>query len=179
MNNLELIKKSKKILVIGCPGSGKSYFSEKISEAINIPTIHLDTIYWKPNWVKMENEEFDKLIINQMEKESWILDGNYNRTLKLRMSYCDLIIFLDMSTEVCLNSYLERLNIPFSLRDDLTKGCHETYDEDFVNYIKNFNNDSKDSNRNKIIDILSNSKKSSIILSSRDEVNQLLDNIKG
>ena len=50
----------KKILVIGSPGSGKSYFSKQLSKILNIPVYHLDLIYWHENWVSMPKEEFEK-----------------------------------------------------------------------------------------------------------------------
>ena len=36
----------KKVIVIGCPGSGKSTFSKKLNEITNIPLYHLDLMFW-------------------------------------------------------------------------------------------------------------------------------------
>ena len=35
----------KKIMVIGCPGSGKSTFSKKLHRIINVSLFHLDMMY--------------------------------------------------------------------------------------------------------------------------------------
>ena len=37
----------KKIIVIGCMGSGKSTFAEKLHRKTKIPLFHLDNIWWK------------------------------------------------------------------------------------------------------------------------------------
>ena len=83
----------KRILLIGCPGSGKSTLAKRIGKVTSLPVIHLDTIYWLPNWERRSIEEFDELLLNELNKEKWVIDGNYNRTLDLRVSYCDLIIY--------------------------------------------------------------------------------------
>ena len=78
--------KYKRILLIGCPGSGKSTLAKRIGKVTSLPVIHLDTIYWLPNWERRSIEEFDELLLNELNKETWVIDGNYNRTLDLRVS---------------------------------------------------------------------------------------------
>ena len=77
-----LMNESRKIIVSGCPGSGKSYFSRILSEITSIPVYHIDTIYWLPNWVSISREELRVKINEIMEKDEWIIDGNYNATLE-------------------------------------------------------------------------------------------------
>lgn len=98
-----------KILIIGSPGSGKSTFSFRLSEKLNIPIIHLDKLFWKSGWVSRSKEAFDKLLIEEMEKESWIIDGNYSRTLPMRLEKADTVIFFDYSRFVCLWRVLKRV----------------------------------------------------------------------
>ena len=49
----------KKIIVIGCPGSGKTTFSLKLAEKIKLPLFHLDAIWHKPDRTHITREEFD------------------------------------------------------------------------------------------------------------------------
>ena len=47
----------------------------------------------------------DELIqkLNEIFKEKeWIIDGNYQRTIELRLKQCDTVFLLDFPTEVCL-----------------------------------------------------------------------------
>ena len=98
----------KRILLIGCPGSGKSTLAKRIGKETNLPVVHLDTIYWLPHWERRPREEFESLLIEELKKDRWIIDGNYNRTLDLRISYCDLIVYLDIPRRVCLWSVIKR-----------------------------------------------------------------------
>lgn len=79
-----------RILIIGCGGSGKSTLAKQLSERLNIPVIHLDRLYWKAGWKTISDEKFDELLLEELLKDSWIIDGNYNRTLQWRLKYSAL-----------------------------------------------------------------------------------------
>lgn len=129
-----------RILIIGCGGAGKSTLARQLGEKLNLPVVHLDSIFWLPGWVEMEKDEFDARIRTEMAKETWILDGNYNRTLPERIARCDTIIYLDFSRTACLYGIFKRLltNIG-KTRPDMGAGCKEKVDLDFVKWVWNFN----------------------------------------
>ena len=52
-----------KIIVIGCPGAGKSTFARKLKNITNLPLYHLDMIWHKPNKTNISRKEFDKELI--------------------------------------------------------------------------------------------------------------------
>ena len=84
-----------RIMIIGCGGAGKSTLARKLGKKTGLPVIHLDQIYWSPgNWQHLEKEEFDTLLIKELEKQRWILDGNFNRTMELRLEKCDTVLIL-------------------------------------------------------------------------------------
>ena len=85
----------KKVIVIGCPGSGKSTFSKALNRITNIPLFHLDMIYWNEDKTTVEKTIFLDRLSKIIQDEEWIIDGNYNSTMELRMSACDTVIFLD------------------------------------------------------------------------------------
>ena len=129
-----------RVLIIGCGGAGKSTLARQLGEKLNLPVVHLDSIFWLPGWVEMEKDEFDARIRTEMAKETWILDGNYNRTLPERIARCDTIIYLDFSRTACLYGIFKRLltNIG-KTRPDMGAGCKEKVDLDFVKWVWNFN----------------------------------------
>ena len=43
-----------------------------------------------------------------VERDAWIIDGNYGATMDLRLSAADTVIFLDLPTHVCLGRVLLR-----------------------------------------------------------------------
>lgn len=129
-----------KILVIGSPGSGKSTFSKILSEKLNIPLVHLDSLWWKEGWVENTREEFDALLLRELEKENWIIDGNFSRTLDMRLKYADTVIFFDYNRFLCLWRVLKRVvTNRGKVRADMPLGCPERFNWEFMKYVYEFN----------------------------------------
>lgn len=124
----------KKILVIGSPGSGKSTFSRRLREITGLPLFYLDLLWHKPDKTTYSREEFDRKLGELLEREAWILDGNYARTLSLRLAACDTVFWLDYSPEVCLEGIRERRGKP---REDMP-WIEMEEDEEFMEYVRSF-----------------------------------------
>ena len=92
----------KRIIIIGCPGSGKSTFARALQKRTNLPLYYLDMLYWNADRTTVPKEEFRRRLGEVLEKDRWIIDGNYNSTMEMRMAVCDTVIVLDYPTEVCL-----------------------------------------------------------------------------
>ena len=99
----------KKIIVIGCPGSGKTTFAEKLFDQIGLPLFHLDAIWHKPDRTHIAREEFDRYLSDILAGECWIIDGNYSRTVERRIAACDTLFLFDLPTEVCLEGAISRI----------------------------------------------------------------------
>ena len=128
-----------RIIIIGCPGSGKSRLSKILAKKLNLPLIHLDKLYWKPNWQEVSKEEFNELLLNELQKPLWILDGNFGRTLELRLKYADHVILMNYPTLTCILRVLKRvITNRGKTREDMTEGCNEKLDIEFLKYVKKF-----------------------------------------
>ncbi len=123
-----------KIIIIGCPGSGKSYFSKELAKKTNFPLYHLDLLYWNKDKTIIEKSIFLERVRSIFKNDNWIIDGNYQSSMEERIIECDTIFFLDYDLDVCLKGISERFGKP---RSDLP-WIEEEYDEEFINYIKNF-----------------------------------------
>ena len=124
----------KRIIVIGCSGSGKSTFAIRLSNMTRIPLFHLDNIWWKSDRTHISRDEFDIKLETIIRSESWIIDGDYSRTYKTRIIACDTILFLDYSRDVCLSGIEERVGKD---RPDIP-WTEETIDPELVDLINNF-----------------------------------------
>ena len=101
----------KKVIVIGCPGSGKTTFSKKLAENTGITLYHLDAIWHKPDRTHISRDEFDAISKEILSQDSWIIDGNYSRTVETRLKCCDTVFLFDLPVEVCLQGAISRLGV--------------------------------------------------------------------
>ncbi|MBQ8781573.1 MAG: adenylate kinase [Oscillospiraceae bacterium] len=97
-----------KVIVIGSPGSGKSTFSRKLRDITGLPLYHLDMINHKPDRTTVTREEFDSRLDGILSCGSWLIDGNYQRTIEKRIKACGTVFLLDYPLEVCLSGAEER-----------------------------------------------------------------------
>lgn len=136
-----------RILIIGCGGAGKSTLARQLGEKLDIPVVHLDRLFWKPGWVQEGREEFDRKLALELEKDRWIIDGNFNRTMPQRLQKCDTIIYLDFSRLTCLLGVAKRIITTYGkVRPDMGEGCPERFDLEFLNWVWNYNKNNRQHN---------------------------------
>ena len=136
-----------RILIIGCGGAGKSTLARQLGEKLDIPVVHLDKIFWKPGWVEMPREEFDQRLRQEVAKDKWIMDGNFDRTMPERIQRCDTIIYLDFSRFACLMGVFKRILTTYgTVRPDMGEGCPERVDFEFLKWVWNFNKNKREKN---------------------------------
>lgn len=99
----------KKVIVIGCPGSGKTTFSEKLREKTGLHLFHFDSIWHRADRTHISREEFDKRLAEILALDSYIIDGNYSRTQETRLADCDTVFLFDLPVSVCLEGARARV----------------------------------------------------------------------
>lgn len=134
-----------RIMIIGCGGAGKSTLARQLGEKLDLPVVHLDKLFWKPNWVQVSQEEFDALHQAELAKERWIIDGNFNRTIDQRIERCDTVIYMDFSRFACLWGVVKRVLTTYgTVRPDMGEGCPERIDFEFLKWVWNFNKNKRE-----------------------------------
>ena len=157
----------KKVIVIGCPGAGKSTFARKLRDRTGLPLYYLDMIWHKPDKTNITRQEFDAKLSEIVRKEEWIIDGNYGRTLEMRLKECDTVFLLDLPVSVCLAGAESRIG---TQREDMP-WKEETMDEEFRDWIVNFPEDEMPH----VYELLNKYRdKNIVVFQSREELNQYI-----
>lgn len=160
-----------KVIIIGCPGSGKTTFAEKLQKCTGLPLYYLDAIWHKPDKTHISRDDFDDRIQEIFATSQWIIDGNYNRTIEMRLKECDTVFLFDLPTEACIQG----------ARDRVGKGRYDLpwmetgVDPIFEEFIKEFSSKSLP----KIYSLLDKYKaeKNVVIFKSREETDEFLENL--
>ena len=159
-----------RVLVIGCPGSGKSTFSRALAQKTGLPLFHLDRIYWNADRTTVEKSVFLERLSGALRGSRWIIDGNYGSTLEMRLQACDTVFFLDYPVEVCLDGVRLRRGQP---RSDIPWTEIEE-DMEFTQFIKNYRVDS----RPKVMELLNKYACKQIhTFQNRDDAEQFLNRL--
>ena len=160
-----------KVIVIGCPGSGKSTFSRALSQITGLPLTHLDMLYWNADKTTVERSVFIERLSEVLQKDAWIIDGNYSSTMELRMQECDTVFFLDYPADICLQEVKDRRGEP---RPDMP-WVETEEDTEFLEYIQNFYKE----NRPQVLELLQKySHKAIYVFHNRTEADVFLSKAK-
>lgn len=129
----------KKIIVIGSGGAGKSTLARRLHEISGLPLVHIDQVFWKPNWTETPKAEMRAAIEKMVGGDEWIIDGNANSTMELRIAAADTVIFLDRPRLVCIFQVLKRvIKYRKKTRPDMGADCPEKFDWKFLVWVWNF-----------------------------------------
>ena len=135
-----------RIIVLGCPGSGKSTFARALAARTGLPLIHLDSVWWRADGSHISRDEFDRALAELLAGEKWIIDGDYSRTYEVRLRAADTVIFLDYPEDVCMAGIVGRLG---EERPDMP-WTESALDPELVAMVKNYARD----NRPVLLDLL-------------------------
>jgi adenylate kinase family enzyme len=128
----------KRIMIFGRSGSGKSTFAIWLAQKLDLPLHHLDKHFYQENWI--ERDYFDFLAIQQniVDGDEWIVDGNSTRSIEMRWSRADLVIYFNFSRIICYWRILKRFFWPNKSFDDRAPGCDEKITWSLLKYIWRF-----------------------------------------
>lgn len=79
-----------RVVIHGNSGTGKSTLASRLGAILNVPVIHMDKLFWRPNWAIASNEEFladlQRIVDDGVRNNTgWVVDGNYESHTKTFM----------------------------------------------------------------------------------------------
>lgn len=159
----------KKVLIIGCPGSGKSTFARALHAATGLPLTYLDMLYWNADRTTVSSEVFLSRLQDILHQDTWIIDGNYASSLPLRLDACDTVFFLDYPVELCLDGIRNRMG---TARPDMP-WIETEEDPEFVEFVRSFS----ETIRPTILHLLQGRNLNIHVFHSREEAERFLQSL--
>ncbi|MBC7478174.1 MAG: AAA family ATPase [Pseudorhodobacter sp.] len=88
-------KAMRRVMVVGQPGSGKSWLAVRIGARLGVPVYHMDQITWAPGWVERGHDERVARCAAVEAGDAWVFDGNFSATAANRVARADQVVWLD------------------------------------------------------------------------------------
>lgn len=130
---------SDRIMVVGCPGSGKTTFATRLGKILGREVIHLDKLLWLPDWQMMDYSQRKEIHDGIIGNSQWIIDGMWRSHVAERIERATAVFFLDYPRCVCMMRAIKRrIRFHGKQRYDIAHGCKEKLDGYFLKYIYNF-----------------------------------------
>lgn len=120
-----------RINIVGTSGSGKSTAGKLIARKLGYPYVELDELQWKPNWTESAEKELLSNLERSLEGESWVLDGNYSRTVPIKWKRVQLVVWLDLPYWLILYQVIVRTVRRSVTKEELWAGNRETLKKAF------------------------------------------------
>lgn len=139
-----MIKTANKISIIGGSGTGKTTLSRNLGKVLNLPVYHIDAIQYFENWERRNNEDRDRIILEKLSENKWIIDGSYRATLQQRLANADLIIYLDYSSFAQVKGAIGRYIKNHGKEKPEIPGCKEEMSWDFFMFVLKWRKNKRD-----------------------------------
>ena len=127
-----------KIMRTGYSGSGKSTLAKELGKKYGEPVLHLDTVQYLPGWIDRPHDEKAQIVTDFLDShEGWVIDGNYTKlSYERRMEEADQVIMMLFGRWACFRRCFKRyLKFRNKSRPDMTEGCDEKFDLEFMTWI--------------------------------------------
>ncbi len=85
----------KRVVVVGTSCSGKTTFAGKLANRLGIKHVELDEIYWMKDWQGRPVDEFRRMVLQEAERDSWVIEGNYRKVRDILWNRADTLVWLN------------------------------------------------------------------------------------
>ncbi|SDM04459.1 hypothetical protein SAMN05421874_13672 [Nonomuraea maritima] len=97
-----------RVAVVGCGGSGKSHLARELGRLLGAPVVHLDAVYYDDEWNPLPKDAFEAVQRDLVAEPRWVIDGNHNSSLPIRLQACDTVVMMDVPTRAALWGIVSR-----------------------------------------------------------------------
>jgi len=84
-----------RILIFGCPCSGKTFLAKDLAPELNVRPLHLDDVFWFGAWQNIGREALVARVCEEARSSRWIIEGNYSSPRTVIWQACTHVIYME------------------------------------------------------------------------------------
>ena len=115
----------KRVAVIGTSSSGKTTIASQLADQLSIPHTELDVLHWLPDWQMCPLEQFRSLVKEVVERDRWVIDGNYGKVRDILWPRATHLVWLNYPFQTVFSRALRRTFRRVATREELFAGNRE------------------------------------------------------
>ncbi len=125
---------TRRVVVFGQSGSGKTTVARAIAGALGVPHIELDALYHQPNWEPTPDDEFRAKVSAALDAhpEGWVVEGNYRIIREITLPRVDTIVRLRLPFRVVYTRLVKRTLRRMWTREELWNTNRESFRLSFM-----------------------------------------------
>jgi adenylate kinase family enzyme len=123
---------SRRFVIVGATGSGKTTLAEKVGRKLDIAVVDLDTLHWGPNWTMTPTDIFRERVKAALQSPSWVVGGNYSKARDIIWKQADTLIWLDYPLPFVFWRLFQRTVRRIITQQELWNGNQETWQGQFL-----------------------------------------------
>ena len=125
---------ARRIVVVGCTGSGKTTLARSLAGLLDVPHVELDALNWEPNWTAAQTDVFRQRVRDALTGDAWVVEGNYRAVRDLVWPRAELLVWLDPPYRVAWWRLLRRTLRRVFRREELWNGNREVFVTQFLTW---------------------------------------------
>ena len=136
-----VLRKSRRVVVMGVSGAGKSTFAMRLATRLDVPYVSLDRdMRWLPGWTVRDRSEQRQLHDQATASDAWVIDGTSVSLMNTRFARADVAVWMRPPRHAALWGVYSRVLRGYGrVRPDMAPGCPEKLpDREFLSYIWQF-----------------------------------------
>jgi len=175
-------------MIFGPPGSGKTSVAKDLGLILGTEIIHLDDVFWGPNWSMPKTEDFRKKVLSRLPPNRWIVDGNYSRVRSLILPKATFAIILDLPMPLVLwrifartisRNTVIKIHEPTPLPIEVAKTTNKENLFEAIQELSSYAIKFKKTKKSTILDeVKTILEENYIILSRKNDIKKFLKNVK-
>lgn len=98
----------KKVLIMGCPGSGKARLAVRVGQITGLDVYHIKDDRFSERHTEEEVQAWRDAVQKIVDRDGWVIEGTQSITYDIRIQHADTVLFVKQKPLMCLWKFIKK-----------------------------------------------------------------------